>query len=111
MTVFRRVQGDIGDTIDPVIDGVQDLEDVTAVEAHVWRRGVEPVILDAAVFDPVARTILVQLGDAAGWLSDAAPGVWSVEYELAFGASPSLTWPAGIKDFIVVTAEGDPPAP
>lgn len=108
MTVFRRVQGDIGDTIDPVIDGVQDLDDVTSVEAHVWRRGVDPEVLDAAVLDAADRTLLVQLGDATGWLSDAAPGVWSVEYQLDFGASPSLTWPAGIKDFIVVSAQGDP---
>lgn len=112
MTVFRRVQGDIGDTIDPILDGIQDLASVTAVEAHVWRRGVDPEVLDAEVLDETARTLLVQLGDADGWLSDAAPGVWKVEYQLVFGAgTPSITWPASIKDFIVVSAQGDPVTP
>lgn len=112
MTVFRRVQGDIDDTIDPIIDGIQDLTAVTAVEAHVWRRGVDPEVLTAAVADASARSLLVQLGDANGWLSDAAPGVWNVEYELVLGVgTPAITWPASIKDFIVVSAQGDPVTP
>lgn len=105
-TIFRRVQGDIGDTINPILDGIQDLTTVTNVEAHVWRTGIAAETLEAEVLDPVARILLVHLGDATGWLVTAAPNVWRVEYALTFADGTELTWPASGNDWIMVRAQG-----
>lgn len=101
--VWRRVQGDINDTITGVLNGVQDLAAATAVEAHVWRRdSLTTETLAAAITDPVARTVVVQLGGAAGWLSDAAVANWLVDVEVLFADGTTLSWPAGPPGVIAV---------
>lgn len=104
MTSWRRVQGDVDDQLTVVLEGVADLNSAVSVEAHVWRDGVAPIVLAAAITDPVARVVVVDLGGAAGWLSTARPGVWFVDLEVTFGAGAQLTWPAGVPATIAVRA-------
>jgi len=111
MTVFRRVQGDINDTIVPILNGVEDLTTATAVEAHVWLDGEPAETLTAIVLDATNRTIEVELGAVDGWLSDAAPNTWYVEYQVTFADDTVLTWPAGSPDIIMVRAQGAPAVP
>ena len=89
--LLTAVVGDTGDTRTLRVDGVADLDDVTAVRGYVWREGVTAVELTGAVADATARTITVQLGS---WLaSTATPGIWSFECELDSPGS-SITWPS-----------------
>lgn len=107
MNLAPAVSGDVGDTRTVALNGVEDLDDATSVEAHVWRYGVtEVTTLAASVTDATARTITVQLGGAEGWLATAAPGRWFVEYEVTFGATV-ITWPSQRPDVLQVRAEGD----
>lgn len=111
MTTWNKVAGDIGDTITVTLGGIVTLDAVTAVEAHVWTKGVAPVVLDAAVLDAAACTIEVELGGVAGWLATAAYGRWSIEYELTFADGSKLTWPQMGSDLIVVRPDYDPETP
>lgn len=109
---WNRVQGDIGDTIVITLDGVADLDGVTQVRGHVWRpNGTDKEILSADVTDPTTRTVTVQLGDATGWLSDAAPTVWLFELETVWASGETLTWPEAAPAQINVRPQGDPPSP
>jgi hypothetical protein len=107
MSRWERVQGDVDDTITVTLGGIADLDDVTAVEAHVWTTS-ERETLSAAVADSAARTILVQLGDANGWLASATAATWLAEWQLTFADGSVKTWPAGKPDEIKVRADGDP---
>jgi hypothetical protein len=102
VTAWRKVQGDVNDTITVVLSGVENLLTATAVEAHVWRADVAPETLPAAITDPVTRTVLVQLGGASGWLSDAAANVWYVDVQVTFADGSVFTWPSGGPDTIAV---------
>lgn len=104
MTVWRKVQGDVNDTITVVLSGVEDLTTANAIEAHVWRRSVDSVTLTAAITDTVTRTAVVQLGGATGWLSDALIAAWSVDFQVTFVDGTILTWPSGVPDVIAVRA-------
>lgn len=85
------VVGDSGDTRIIRIDGVDDLDAVSAARAFVWKPGVAPATLTAAVVDATARTVSVELGT---WLQNTATaGDWLFEIELDT-ASSSLTWPS-----------------
>lgn len=110
MTRWNRVQGDVGDTIVVTLDGVANLDGVDTVEGHVWRQNVAAVTLDAAVTDSATRRVTVELGDADGWLSDAAPGEWLFETVATYLDGSVLTWPQGTPDRIAVRAQGDPSA-
>lgn len=105
MTTWNRTQGDIGDTITITLDGVDDLNNVASVECHVTK-GTTTATLAAAVANPVARTVLVQLGTVAqlltGWLAGAQPGTWSLETEVTFADGTVLTWPDLNTDYIAV---------
>lgn len=102
---WRKVQGDVNDTITAVLNGVEDLVPATAVEAHVWRHDVAPETLAAAITDPVTRTVIVQLGGATGWLFDAAETVWYLDVQVTFADGTILTWPAGVPATIAVRAD------
>ncbi len=106
MSSWTKVQGDVNDTLTATLSGVENLTTVTAVEAHVWR-GATIVTLTATVADATLRTILVQLGGAAGWLATAAPGKWSIEFECTFASGAIFTWPANSADFVMVRTQGD----
>lgn len=105
MTAWRKVQGDVDDTITVILNGVEDLTTAVSVVAHVWHGQATPVNLPAAVTDPVTRTVVVQLGGAAGWLSDATITVWFLEVQVTFGNGAVLTWPSGRPDTISVRAD------
>lgn len=105
MTAWRKVQGDVNDTITVILNGVEDLTTVTSVVAHVWHGQATPIVLPAAVTDPVTRTVVVQLGGAAGWLSAATITVWFIEVQATFASGTVLTWPSGRPDTISVRAD------
>lgn len=107
MTTWNKVAGDIGDTITVTLGGIASLDAVVSVEAHIWKPGTPPEVLAAAVTDNDTCTIQVQLGDATGWLVDAAQGRWNIEYELTFGDGSELTWPQMRPDEIVVRSQYD----
>lgn len=113
MTALQpAVIGDIGDTRIIQLDGVDTLDDVTAIEAHVWiehRKSSTAVTLAAEVLDAGDRTIVVDLGTdpETGWLPAVARrNEWLIEYQLTFG-STVLTWPNGDPDTINVREQGD----
>lgn len=107
---WRRVSGDVGDTLVAVLDGVDTLDGVTAVEGHVWRwvrdDGTPRVTLAAAVTNAAAREVTVQLGGVGGWLPTASPGSWLFELEVTSGGV-TRTWPEGPPAVIDVRAQGD----
>lgn len=105
MTTWNRVAGDISDTLTVTINGIADLTEVTAVEAHVWTDTISAVTLTAAVADATARTVTVQLGT---WLQNTAVGGlrYNLEYELTFTGGTQRTWPENGTDFILVRAQG-----
>lgn len=102
--LWKKVQGDINDTIVVRLGGVQDLTGATFV-GETWLGNGDTVELDAEVTDADAREITVDLGDADGWLSDAAVGRWLIQYEGTFGDGSKITWPDGTPDVIEVRAE------
>lgn len=109
MTALKpAVSGDVGDTRVITLNGIDDLDEVTAIEAHVWRRGETPTTLTTTVTDSATAEVTVQLGAADGWLSDAEPGGYFFEIQATFGSSLVLTWPQGSPDTIRVRSEGDP---
>lgn len=101
-TVWRKVQGDVKDTIIPVLSGIEDLGTVDTVESYAWRLGTARSTLETTVLDADARTLLVQLGGVSGWLSTAEDGIWNVEYQLTFIDGTILTWPSATPDQIIV---------
>lgn len=105
MTAWRKVQGDVNDTITIVLSGVENLNTASAVEAHVWHGTVDPETLPAAITNPTTRTVVVQLGGASGWLSDAAEHVWYLDLQVTFADGSILTWPSGIPDTISVRSD------
>lgn len=105
-TLKTAVTGDVGDYRLVTLAGVDNLDAVTAIEAHVWKSDTAPTTLAASVDDSAERRIRVELGSAGGWLATATPGSWKIEYQLTFG-STVLTWPADGPDRILVRAEGD----
>lgn len=107
MTTWGKVAGDVGDSITVTLGGIADLNAVSAVEAHVWKAGTAPTVLEAEVADATACEILVHLGEAGEWLPTASHGRWSVEYELTFLDGSELTWPQMRPDEIVVRSQGD----
>lgn len=88
------VSGDLGDTRTVRLDGLTDLENVTAIEAHVWRTSTAGVVLAAAVVDATERTVRINLGEASGWLATAEPGTWFIEVEATFNDGSVLTFPS-----------------
>lgn len=106
MTAWRKVQGDVNDTIIVVLDGVQDLSAVTGIEAHVWRNDTTPISLTASVVNSDARTIEVDLGGASGWLLTAEPEIYFIEEQVTFSDGTVLTWPSGAPDLLIVRADG-----
>lgn len=112
MTLWKRVAGDVDDTIVAQLGGIDNLDTVASVEAHVWTLS-SRANLTAAVADSAARTITVELGDETGWLATQAPIVatkWQVEYEVTFLDGSVKTWPEGPPDVIEVRPQGDPAA-
>lgn len=107
MTTWNKVAGDIGDTIIVDLGGIANLTAVTDVEAHVWKQGTDPAVLDATVLDSDECTITVELGDGTGWLATATQGRWSLEYQLTFGDGSVLTWPQMKPDLLIVRSDHD----
>lgn len=106
-TLDSKVAGDTGQTLIVILrdDGVVvDLTTATAVEAHVWRYGITATTLTAAVTNPAAGEITIQLDT---WLeTDATPGTWLLEYEVTFSPTLTSTWPSGRPDEFEVRAQG-----
>lgn len=110
MTTWRKVQGDVKDTIIAVLSGVEDLATATGAEAHAWRKGVASTTLVATITNPTTRTVSVALGGVAGWLSSAGPPAggdaldWDFEIQVTWADGTVLTWPAETPDTIIVRA-------
>jgi hypothetical protein len=110
VTTWKRVQGDVNDTAVVDLHGIDAITGCTVV-GHIWQDGVASENLTGSVTTAVATAtvpcaVTIVLGGASGWLSDAAPGVWSFEQQLTFPDTSVLTWPAGGVDNIVVRAQG-----
>lgn len=106
MTMIRRVQGDVKDTVIVTCDGVVDLTAVTAAECHVWKGTATATTLTAAVTNATLRQVTVQLGGASGWLATAKPGEYFFETQLTYADGSILTWPSGAPDSIQVRRQG-----
>ena len=106
-TLKPAVSGDINDTRVFTLNGPQsNLDDVTAIEAHVWLLGGTPETLAASVTDSATKQVTVELGDGTGWLKTAAAGSYLFEIQATFG-STVLTWPQGSPSVLKVRTEGD----
>lgn len=99
---WKRVQGDVNDTLVAQLDGVASLSAVTSIEAHVWRSGVAPTTLTATVLDATNRTVTVNLSP---WLATATATVWNIEIQATSGATVQ-TWPNGTPATLSVRAQG-----
>lgn len=113
MPMWRKVQGDVGITIDVGLTEVDTLDDAILVVGHITQ-GAVVVDLTAGVLapDPVfdehghvvtPPSIRVELSP---WLETANPGEWKLEYEVTFGTGNVETWPEPEPDLIVVRAQG-----
>lgn len=100
MSTWGRKQGDVNDTLVAEMVGIVDLDPQTvdSIEARV-RRGSTVVDLAAAVTDPDARQVTVQLSP---WLATAVLGRWELTYRLIFVDGSERTWPEGQPDYIFV---------
>lgn len=91
------IEGDVGETRAVVLHGVDSLDGVASVEATIWKCGdaaATAATLSASVADAAAGVIVVEFGDASGWLAtDATPGTWNLRYRVTFTDGPTLTWP------------------
>lgn len=102
MTKWRRRQGDVNDTVEVRLDGgVDDLVTATGVEGQVRYNGAAAEILTGTL-NPVTRVATLNLGDATGWLSDAALGCWALRTVVSFPAGGEKSWPEGPADEIEV---------
>lgn len=101
MTVWHRVAGDLADTIDVPLEGIDDLTAFTSGVAYVRRHLVVVTLAAITVPDPNVPTLRVPLNP---WLTTAAPGVWRIRYRLTFTDTSQRTWPSGRPDRIVVEA-------
>lgn len=105
-TLPHAVAGDVNDFRTVILNGVEDLDTVTAIETHIWRPDTAAVVLTTAVTDSDARIIRFELGGALGWLATVAtPNAWFVEYQLTFADGTILTWPQKTPDVLLVRAE------
>ena len=103
------VAGDIGDTRNVTLGGVQTLVGATAV-AHVRYLADPTVIADlaATITSTTDRTVTVNLGTSGGWLpSRPASGDWDIEVEVTFGDGSVLTFPDGDPDTLTVRDDLD----
>jgi hypothetical protein len=100
MAEWGKTSGDVGDFIQPRIDGVDSLASVTSIVVYVTQDDVT-VVLSGSVTDAVNRIITVGLSP---WLDTAAPGDWWVLYEIHFAGGKKFTWPEKINDRISVRA-------
>lgn len=92
LPTWRRVQGDVDDTIVSDLDGVADLTGVTSVTARVWRT-VAPVsstALTGAIVDSPTAVVSINLST---WLLTAAPGWWNVMIKATWASSATRSWP------------------
>lgn len=106
---FRRVQGDVNDTLVVQLTGVASFTGATVV-AHVWKDSGAATNLAAAVVNGTTSTgspcgvCTVNLGS---WLATATPSLnWQLEYQVTFGDGSVLTWPDGAPDTIEIRAQG-----
>lgn len=105
--IFKRVQGDVNDTVDVEIVGLADLDNVTQVKAFVWLRRTI-VELTAAVQDSPNRIVRIQL---TPWLETARRGDWHLDEKLFDNNGQEISWPSGIPDWIRVRGRPALPAP
>ena len=99
MTVWHRQSGDVGDTVEPFLDGISTLVGATAVTATVDGCDGGPVTLTGSVLNPVNPQVRIGLDP---WLATAAQGDWNTVFHVFFGAT-RLTWPSRGHDTIRVT--------
>lgn len=115
MTTWHRHTGDVKDTVDVALYGIEEITGAT-VAGHVRKGATKAAlvgtIVDAAAVGDTPCSIRVQLGATAGqpWLPTAAVGTWEAEWQLTFGDGTVLTWPDEEfgPDAIVVKAQRDP---
>lgn len=106
MNLEPAVAGDIDDVRTLRMDGIDNLDDVTAIEAHVWKSRGAATTLAAEILDATARTVSVSLGDDEGWLATATPDAYLLEIEVEIGDA-TLTWPNGSPAVLWVRSQGD----
>lgn len=106
---FRRVQGDVNDTLITQLTGVATFAGATVV-AHVWQGSGTATNLTASVVNgttssgAVCGVCTVNLSP---WLATATPSLgWQLEYQVTFGDGSVLTWPDGAPDTLEVRAQG-----
>ena len=100
MTTWRRVVGDLDDTLDMTVHGIDDAT-AASWSANIWNDETPATTVTATAL--YASTIRVELG---GWISGAAPGYWNIEAQADLGAGRLATWPEGDPDTIIVRASG-----
>lgn len=113
MRLAAAVAGDIDLTRTRLLD---ELVSVTSSEvdivAHIWRGDSDPAELDVEFTDSETGEIEIDFGDEYGWLAtEAAAGVWLLEYVCTFGDGAVLTLPATWPDEIAVRDDHDPVVP
>lgn len=86
------VAGNTGDHRRIRLTGIESLDDVEEMTAHVWAAGdtdsTECDVVEVA--DEPAVTVEVDLGE---FLADAAPGDYLFEIDLVDGSGEPTTWP------------------
>lgn len=101
------VSGDSGRTEQFEFEGVDNLNDVTACEAHIWSATAgSAATLTAEVTDAVNRVVTVDFGDDEGWLATAAAGAWNLEIQVTTVTQPAITSPEGKPFPVIVRDQG-----
>ena len=101
------VTGDVDITRTVTLGGVDDLSNVSSIEAHIWRTGDDVANLTATVADATARTVEIDFGGSSGWLATlTSPTLgheerWNLEVEVTFNDNSVITWPV-----VYVTVRG-----
>jgi hypothetical protein len=108
----ERVAGDIGQYLDIQSGGIANLNGVTGVTGHAWRRNTH-VALTASVIDADTGIVRIQLGGTGGWLptvqvDSTRKDVWQLEYQTEWGDGSTLTFPTGRPLRLGVRRQGDP---
>ena len=102
--------GDIGETVDVILDGVDNLDLLDSIEAHVWTGDEAVTTLDVTVVSSSDRRVRVDLGaTGADWLPTLVHDqgeivLYNLQIEVTWTDASESTWPADILTVIGSTA-------
>lgn len=101
---IELVAGDVGATRQLEFVGVENLDAVTSIEAHIWRSvdRANTVTLAVELVDRAERLIKVSFSP---WLATAVPGDWLLEVEAA-SPTDTVTSPSGKPQLVKVRRQG-----